>query len=206
MNKKLYWGLGVLFLLITGVFVLILVQQKAELAKYEEDYALPTEKVADKKTPQNGQEVDTSHPNYHVHSDGTPHVGTHDAHAPIAQPIGVSNKMSGTEVTYPMPDNPVKALREYLDKRGHWSAKWIPDFPPDDIEASTLASNVFIMVRHKAAGNAYYDGAALIPNRVVHDFLAEYRSSKKQRSYDLYKLTWGLLDNPLPYPEGFKGE
>ena len=47
MNKKLYWGLGVLFLLITGVFVLLLVQQKAELAKYKEDYALPTEKVAE---------------------------------------------------------------------------------------------------------------------------------------------------------------
>ena len=58
MNKKLYWGLGVLFILIIGGFVFLLVQQKAELAKYEADYALPTEKVAEnennKKTPQNG--------------------------------------------------------------------------------------------------------------------------------------------------------
>ena len=76
MNKKLYWGLGVLFLLITGVFVLLLVQQKAELAKYKEDYALPTEKVAknenNKKPPQNG----------HWHGDewhDAPH-GTHTSY------------------------------------------------------------------------------------------------------------------------------
>ena len=58
MNKKLYWGLGVLFILIIGGFVFLLVQQKAELAKLKEDFALPTEKVAEnennQKTPQNG--------------------------------------------------------------------------------------------------------------------------------------------------------
>ena len=47
MNKKLYWGLGVLFILIIGGFVFLLVQQKAELAKLKEDFALPTEKVAE---------------------------------------------------------------------------------------------------------------------------------------------------------------
>ena len=30
MNKKLYWGLGVLFILIIGGFVFLLVQQNAE--------------------------------------------------------------------------------------------------------------------------------------------------------------------------------
>ena len=37
------------------------------------------------QTPQdvNKQELDTSHPDYRVHPDGTPHIGTHDAHAPV---------------------------------------------------------------------------------------------------------------------------
>ena len=51
MNKKLYWGLGVLFLLITGVFVIILVQQKAELNQWEADAAKDKKKLAAAEKP-----------------------------------------------------------------------------------------------------------------------------------------------------------
>ena len=46
MNKKLYWGLGVLFILIIGGFVFLLVQQKAELNQWEAD-AAKDKKLAD---------------------------------------------------------------------------------------------------------------------------------------------------------------
>ena len=50
MNKKLYWGLGVLFGLIIGGFVFLLVQQKAELNQWEAD-AAKDKKLATAETP-----------------------------------------------------------------------------------------------------------------------------------------------------------
>ncbi len=50
MNKKLYWGLGVLFGLIIGGFVFLLVQQKAELNQWEAD-AAKDKKLTTAETP-----------------------------------------------------------------------------------------------------------------------------------------------------------
>ena len=50
MNKKLYWGLGVLFILIIGGFVFLLIQQKAELNQWEAD-AAKDKKLATAETP-----------------------------------------------------------------------------------------------------------------------------------------------------------
>jgi hypothetical protein len=64
MNKKLYWGLGVLFLLITGVFVIILVQQKAELNQWEADAAKDKKLAAAEKPPIVKNNQPTARPGY----------------------------------------------------------------------------------------------------------------------------------------------
>ena len=79
MNKKLYWGLGVLFLLFTGVFVFILVQQKAELAQLERDTAVSEQLRKQQVT--NQPPVQQPAPPVHVHADGSVHKGQH--HVPI---------------------------------------------------------------------------------------------------------------------------
>lgn len=41
--------------------------------------------------------------------------------------------------------NPVKALRLQQEERGHWSAAWIPPFPPDDTEAQEYARATYLI-------------------------------------------------------------
>ena len=199
MNKKLYWGLGVLFGLIIGGFVFLLIQQKAELAKYEEDYALPEEKVAEnennKKPPQNEQELDTSDPNNHVHSDGTPHVGTHGT--PIAQGAAPVTTYNGP-LTYHaelLKTNPVKALRLQAEERGHWSAKWIPPFPPDDQEAADFARSRYLYIYYKSIGETdtpeYLQLEIEINSQL--DVIGAYPKASARAS-DLLRLGWSTLD------------
>ena len=187
MNKKLYWGLGVLFLLIIGGFVFLLVQQKAELAKYEADYALPTEKVADKKTPQNEQELDTSDPNSHVHSDGTPHVGTHGT--PIAQGAAPVTTYNGPLTFHAelLKTNPVKALRLQAEERGHVNAKWIPPFPPDDQEAQAFARNLYLST-YLDETDPEYEKAAMAWREQLRAIDEKYPYGA--RLMDLSKLLW----------------
>ena len=114
MNKKLYWGLGVLFGLIIGGFVFLLVQQKAELAKLKEDFALPTEKVAEnennQKTPQNG----------HWHGDewhDEPHEPIIEGSAPVKRVSSAAYQNNGTyiDVDYSFLDNPEEAIRRHAE-------------------------------------------------------------------------------------------
>ena len=102
------------------------------------------------------------------------------------------------EVDYPNPDNPVQALREYLEKQGHWSAKHIPDFPPEDTEAAQMARNILIMLAHEDAGNEILDGPAEPANREFLQTLEHYKFIYTQRGSDIYKLSWATLDEPFP--------
>ncbi len=204
MNKKLYWGLGVLFLLITGVFVLILVQQKAELAKLEVEFALPTEKVAEnanKKPPQNEQEVETSHPHYHVHADGTPHVGTHET-SKEAQGVPSVTLTSTGPLTYHaklLETNPVKALRLLAEESGHAAAKWIPPFPPDDIEAQSFARNIYLTIYtiRTRADHSEYLKASIAKTEQLWDINEKYPYGA--RRCDLSKLIWVLGSIPVTH-------
>ena len=49
--------------------------------------------------------------------------------------------------------NPVKALRLQAEERGHWSAKWIPPFPPDDLEAAEIARTKYLIIYYKTIGD-----------------------------------------------------
>ena len=85
----------------------------------------------------------------HFHADGTWHEGPH---APVEVPAEVETSEATAEVsdtsqpaiqlTYHaelLKSDPVEALRQQGKERGHWSADYLPDFPPDDTEAIELA-------------------------------------------------------------------
>ena len=150
MNKKLYWGLGVLFILIIGGFVFLLVQQKAELAKLKEDFALPTEKVAEnennQKTPQNG----------HWHGDEW-----HDEpHTPIVDVADETSQQS-------------EVARSNFSVPGEVEFSQLPKLPadidPDDIPP-------FHITEHD--GTVYHYNRPLIPEeRAMYSTLKSQRKS-----------------------------
>ena len=193
MKRKLYTGLGALLVLIIGISVVMLTRTtdtETPVVIYRGDTE-PTPRPGYKLVPhddhyhevpiESENDIDVDN---HVQNETTP------AEAPTYTPITMSN-------------NPVKDLREYLETKGHWSAKWIPEFPPEDTEAARMAHNYLIMLNHAAAGNEYYDGPALIPARETRETLKHYKKIETPRAYDIYKLSWSILDEPIEFPEIF---
>lgn len=206
MVKKSMWGLGVFILFFIGFMFYI----QYDYAKFKEGFKVSREKpniedtVAKPDTENTVTEVDIQpievgeapEGNGHFHADGTWHEGTHEN-------VSFVSPEQLTEAVYPRPNYPVKALREFLEKRGHWSAKWIPDFPPDDEEAAQMAYYYMVMIQHTDAGNEYYDGPALIPDRETREMLKRYKYDDTERAFDMYKLSWSILDTPIEDPESF---
>lgn len=82
MSRKAKWGVATLIILILAGVCYIAVWQYTELQQYKKD-AAAAEKLLEQHRKQQTLEVvdgelDTSHPDFHVHEDGTPHIGTHD--------------------------------------------------------------------------------------------------------------------------------
>ncbi len=158
MNKKLYWGLGVLFLLIIGVFVIILVQQKAELNEWEADAAKDKKLTTAEKPPIVAPKPPPPEPGYEwvQHGDHYDKVKVAETQ-PIERPVQARKTPTYTgPLTYHaelLKTNPVKALRLQAEERGHWMAKWIPPFPPDDLEAAEIARTKYLIIYYKTIGD-----------------------------------------------------
>ena len=209
MRKKMYWGIASLILIIGVVGIYFMLQpdpdvepEKVFIAPSEAD--LKNMREAREKAREANKPPPGASPNGHWHGDewhDESHVPNDRlTHKSYPNP-SVSNVQ--TEMIYPMPDDPVSTLREYLEKRGHWSAKWIPEFPPDDEEAARIAYNCWVLIQHEKAGNEYFDGPALIPDREISEMLDYYKYLETPRAYDMYKLSWSVLSKPILYPENF---
>ncbi len=118
MSKKLYWGLGVLILLIVGATVFLFVRSQAEIRQLEREAAEAQKQLqqhnAQKEMAEGGQrDLDTSHPDFHVHEDGTPHIGTHE------EPSGAApfqpSAPSFSNFTLDPKDDPVTTAYKRLD-------------------------------------------------------------------------------------------
>lgn len=100
----------------------------------------------------------------------------------------------------------MEALRQQAEERGHWSAKWIPPFPPDDEEAQEFARNNYLQL--------YYESIGDIDNPIYTKALRDISSQMKiytyerddVRSYDLMKLTWTSLDEGTVVPYGLPSD
>lgn len=52
--------------------------------------------------------------------------------------------------------------------------------------------------------NLYDDGPALIPAIETNDMLKRYKYEETERAYDMYKLSWSILERPpVSNPESF---
>ena len=81
MSKKMIWGLAALIILIITATVWVVLHNRAYIKQLENDLASKQEIKEDRDKPTeqvNKKDLDTSHPDFHVHEDGTPHIGTHD--------------------------------------------------------------------------------------------------------------------------------
>ena len=192
MSKQMKWGLATLLLLLGIAAVFIFLDQNAELRQLEKETAesdkLRQERNKPQETPVAVEELPpvvppNEHPSGpHQHEDDKVHN-----HSPI-----VSQTYTGP-LTYHaelLETNPVKALRLQAEERGHWSAKWIPPFPPDDTEAQEFA---------KATYNFIYFDEGPEFSEASHTYSQMQRTIMSYpygaRSSDLMKLTWPVIDN-----------
>ena len=192
MEKQMIWGSATLILLLGIAAVFIFLDQNAELRQLEKETAesdkLRQERNKPQETPVAVEELPpvvppNEHPSGpHQHEDDKVHN-----HSPI-----VSQTYTGP-LTYHaelLETNPVKALRLQAEERGHWSAKWIPPFPPDDTEAQEFA---------KATYNFIYFDEGPEFSEASHTYSQMQRTIMSYpygaRSSDLMKLTWPVIDN-----------
>ena len=208
MNRKRIGGLVLLIILvgIAGVFYLINRDTDLEsdvvfeppspevIKQIKEDIAERNAQDAD-KTLAPGETAEIGH----RHADGTWHEGAHDTTSET--PPTVSEKVPG-KLTYHkelLEKHPVEALRQQTIERGHWSAKWIPPFPPDDQEAATFARSEYLIIYYESIGKKgtpEYKAAIRSSNAGYHAIRAYPRGARRS---DLMKLTWPAFDEQ-PYP------
>ena len=121
----------------------------------------------------------------HQHEDDTVHN-----HSPI-----VSQKYTGP-LTYHaelLETNPVKALRLQAEERGHWSAQWIPPFPPDDLEAAEIARTQYLLIYYESIGdteNPEYKKANSAAWEQSEREAKAIREAYNARVADLMILSW----------------
>lgn len=217
MRNKLYWGLGVLAVLLIGVALGLLIRptNKETITIYRGDIE-PSKEVVDQMRHKISKQKPTARPGYKIvpHGDHYHEVPISEnpvfQDAPVSQPAVPKTESEPKTQTGALPyttpmleTDPAGALRQQSADRGHWSAQWIPTFPPDDTEALTMARDVFILVAHVSRGNKYYDGPAASAWENVEAMQDKYLYAYGQRKDDIFRLTWPLLDTPPFDPETF---
>ena len=156
MKKEMKWGLATLMLLLGIAAVFIFLDQNAELQQLEKETAesdkLRQERNKPQETPVAVEELPpVVHPNEHPSG---PHQHEDDtAHNPSVSQVSQTYTGPLTYHAELLETNPVKALRLQAEERGHWSAQWIPPFPPDDQEAATVARSKYLMAYYKSIGD-----------------------------------------------------
>ena len=196
MNKKLYWGLGVLFGLIIGGFVFLIVQQKAELNEWEADAAKDKKLTTAEKPPlvENKPPPPVSGFKWVQHGDHYDKVPISDPNGtPIAQGAAPVKQTYTGPLTYHaelLETNPVKALRLQAEERGHWSAEWIPPFPPDDTEAQEFARSQYLSTYYWHTKKGWSPEYAKVAAVFMEMFKRISNYPWSARRFDLMKITW----------------
>ena len=204
MSNKLYWGLGILIVLLIGAFVFVIVNEYAENDQIEAE-SKEAENLADNinrrkaenRPPPPGKSFEGGG---HWHGDEW-HDAPHEPTEQAVQPI-VKIKKYDKPLTYDaelLKNNPVEALIRELKARGHWAAEHIPPFPPDDLEAQELARYSYIISFMNVGAEELWD--AVIQSKELMISLKEkyglYADDDRDRNLprlvDLVRLTWPRL-------------
>ncbi len=117
MSKKMYWGITTLIILIITATVWGVLHNRAYIKQLENDLSVERKMLEDRDKPAeqvDPQELDTSHPDFHIHEDGTPHIGRHDEpKAQYTAPEGAVLKPDFPQVD--PKEDPVKAAYKRLE-------------------------------------------------------------------------------------------
>jgi len=202
MNRKMYWGIAALIIVLiaAGGFMYwqwSTVQQMKEQLAEDEPMLEENEKgqhavsKADEKPPDepgfewvrhgdHWDKVPLSEPNETPTVRPTPPPKTYDG------PLTFHEELLET--------NPVEALRLQTEERGHWSAKWIPPFPPDDFEAASLARSQYLSEYYISIG----EGDSPAHEKASQKFMEIWNIINNYpwgaRKADLMKLGWPAVD------------
>lgn len=144
MRNKLYWGLGILIVLLIGVSVPVIVKEYAKIQQLETDLKEARELAesinhskSENRPPPPGKSFEGGG---HWHGDewhDAPHEPTEEIAQPVVKTIKYDKPLTYDEELFKK--NPVQALIREAKAREHWAAELIPPFPPDDLEAQELA-------------------------------------------------------------------
>ena len=235
MSNKLYWGLGILIVLLIGAFVFVMdknqiAKDQSENRQLETDLAegqkkseahnraANTPKVIDiSEIQQLETELIEVQKKIEVHNKAanTPNVvDISDVKPPTAATgfkwVRHGNHWDKVKVTETEPQMsiskspltyhaelletyPVEALRLQSEERGHWSAKWIPPFPPENQEAAAIAMSYYLIIYYRSTeqtDTAVYqklvDKTFELNNAIMEHPVGAYR-------YDLLNLTTPVL-------------
>lgn len=200
--RKYWLPLSVFLVTIAGIGLYLLATQppKEPIKIYK---VVEPEKPTEQPITEVSPEGDTSQGG-HIHADGTWHEGPHEApvelpstdvgetSAPVATPTPTGPLTYHADL---LASNPVEALRAQAEERGHWSARWIPPFPPDDHEAAALARACYHIVYYRNTDETDTPKAA--QNRAEASSLENAIMDKgySPRRSDLLKLTWATLQS-----------
>ncbi len=209
MNRKMYWGIAALIVILiaAGGFIYWqwsqVEQLKEELAQDAKMLEGNEEPVAENDLPpaKEGFKWVPHGDHFHEVPVSAPDTWQDAPPEPNAQPV----------VTYTGPltyheellkTNPVKALKLQSEERGHINAKWIPPFPPDDVEAQSYARSIYQFIYNFDNNNPIYiDGVenSMLMSQRFH----EKYGRTSARDNDLHKLSWVTLDFPMNhyYPD-----
>ncbi len=211
MNKKLICGIIVLVVLIGIVGVYLIRKEFAEIKKIENETAEVNKLIENRKKQQNVNETSNGNKPL-IHTNRIQSLTNQEKPAGKDRNSGGivrhGNHEESQNITITIPENPVEGLRELLRQQAHWSAEWIPPFPPTDSEAQTIASNVYIYLRYRQIGKDNHPKAqvalksinkvmdkhqkSLFPNGEPIDDLNDVPFV---RQCDLEKLFWPFIDS-----------
>ena len=210
MRKKMIWGLVTLIILLLGVSVFLLLRNIE--TDPENVYKPPTPEEEAQVNVQIQDAIDkskipTARPGFKIikHDDHYHEVPITEAEntMPVDKPVAPGPKQKSGGLTYHaelLETNPVKALRLQAEERGHFSAQWIPPFPPDDQEAAAYARSQYLILYYGSLEDSEIPEGAF--KTAWQENITAYRAIKSYphgaRKLDLMKLTWVNLDEQ-PY-------
>ena len=182
MNRKLYWGLGVLIILILGVSAVLVIRH--ERATHKQLQAELDE--ANKLLEAQNKPSEVPAEKGHVHPDGTFHVGEHDD--PLETP---PSDWTPTQVQIPegITDPDVKAAWKRLDDISRNRHKW-GNFSPRTLELMDELTPVPSIYDTAEDGDC---GEEII---FVLDELAKLRDPRSAELLVNYQMDSGVSGNP----------
>ncbi len=211
MKSRMFWGITTLIILLIGVSVVLLMRNTdtEPITVYKVD-GEPIADNAENKPPRpakEGYKWEWHGDHWHEIQVAQTADDAPVQQVPVVDPAPVLQyKGPLTFHEELLKTNPVEALRKQTEERGHWSAEWIPPFPPDDTEAQEFARVQYLRKYYiqnygeKLETPEYekeakaFDEARAIYDR-MYPIIMSYPYGARQM--DLMKLTWPSLSDTV---------